>query len=84
MNAENPKSSVIPRSLDYGFLSNPAVEAMVLSALHKEVFPESMWPKTPRFTLRMREGLASSGEELSILSILKLGLLSTIFIIFNT
>ena len=45
--AENPRSNVIPLSFDYGFLSNPAVEAMVLMALHKLVLPESMWPNTP-------------------------------------
>ena len=47
MNAENPKSRVMPLSLDWGFLSKLAVEATVLIALHKDVFPESIWPNTP-------------------------------------
>ena len=47
INAEKPKSKVIPLSWDCGFLSKPAVEAIVLKALHKLVLPESMWPNTP-------------------------------------
>jgi hypothetical protein len=39
--AENPRSKVMPRSLLYGLLSNPAVEATVLNALHRDVLPES-------------------------------------------
>lgn len=53
MNAEKPRSRVMPRSFDYGFLSKPAVEAMVLKALHSEVLPESMWPRTPMFMFRI-------------------------------
>ncbi len=49
MNAENPKSKVIPLSLDYGFLSKLAVEATVLNDLQRDVLPESMCPKTPKF-----------------------------------
>ena len=49
MNAENPKSKVIPLSFDYGFLSKLAVDATVLNDLQRDVLPESMCPKTPRF-----------------------------------
>ena len=42
MNAENPKSNVIPLSFDWGFLSKPAVDAMVDKALQSDVFPESI------------------------------------------
>ena len=42
MNAENPRSRVIPLSFDYGFLSKLAVDATVLNALQRDVFPESM------------------------------------------
>ena len=55
-NAENPKSSVMPLSLLWGFLSKPAVDAIVLSALHKEVLPLSMCPNTPILMLMMFEG----------------------------
>lgn len=47
MKAEKPKSSVIPLSLDYGFLSKLAVDATVLSDLHRDVLPESICPNTP-------------------------------------
>jgi hypothetical protein len=78
--AENPKSRVMPRSLDYGFLSKPAVDAMVLRALHREVLPESIWPSTPRFTFKIRDGFDNSAEVLSIRSILNFDyVLSTIF-----
>lgn len=58
MNAENPKSNVIPLSFDYGFLSKPAVEAIVLIALQRLVLPESMWPNTPIFIFNISCGLS--------------------------
>ncbi len=57
--ALKPKSRVMPRSLDYGLLSKPAVLATVLSALHKLVLPESMWPNTPMFMFSRRAGFTS-------------------------
>lgn len=42
-----PRSSVIPRSLDCGFLSKAAVDAVLLSARAKDVFPLSTCPSTP-------------------------------------
>ena len=59
MKAEKPRSSVIPRSLDWGFLSKPAVEAIVERALQREVFPESMWPSTPMLMFSNLEGSTS-------------------------
>ena len=56
MNAEKPRSSVIPRSLDYGLLSRLAVDVTVLSALHREVLPESIWPSTPMLMFRILAG----------------------------
>lgn len=50
-NAENPKSKVIPLYCDCGFLSSDAVDVISLNILHKDVFPESTWPKTPTFIL---------------------------------
>ena len=44
---ENPKSSVIPRSLLCGFLSKQAVELMVLNCLARLVFPLSTCPRSP-------------------------------------
>lgn len=46
-NAEKPKSRVIPRSCDCGFLSRLAVDATVVSIRQIEVFPESTCPRIP-------------------------------------
>jgi len=46
----------MPLSLLCGFLSKPAVDAIVLSALHKEVLPLSICPNTPIFMFMMFEG----------------------------
>lgn len=51
-NEEKPRSSVIPRSLLWGFLSNDAVEAVELRALARAVFPLSIWPRTPMLKFR--------------------------------
>jgi len=50
--AEKPKSSVIPLSWDWGFLSRLAVDVTSLRIRHREVFPESTCPNTPIFILR--------------------------------
>lgn len=47
VNALKPRSSVMPRSLDWGFLSKAAVDAVLLSARARDVFPLSTWPRTP-------------------------------------
>ena len=78
MKAEKPRSSVIPRAYDCGFLSNPAVDAIVDRALHREVFPESICPRIPRLMLRILAGFDKSADELSILSIVNVD--STIII----
>lgn len=44
---EKPRSSVIPLSRDWGFLSKAAVDAVLLSALASDVFPLSTCPSTP-------------------------------------
>ena len=62
MNALKPRSRVIPRSFDYALLSNPAVEAMVLKALQRLVFPESICPKTPMLMFRILEGISLESE----------------------
>jgi len=46
----------MPLALLCGFLSKPAVDAIVLSALHKEVLPLSICPNTPIFMFMMFEG----------------------------
>lgn len=53
---EKPRSSVMPRSRDCGFLSNAAVEAVLLSALASDVFPLSTCPSTPtlKFSVLVR------------------------------
>ena len=60
MKAEKPRSSVMPRSFDYGFLSIDAVEVTVLSARQSEVFPESMCPKTPTLMFSSLAGSTAS------------------------
>lgn len=50
--AENPRSRVIPRSCDWGFLSRLAVEVTALSMRHIDVFPESTCPRKPMLMLR--------------------------------
>lgn len=67
INALNPRSSVIPLSFDYGFLSKPAVEAIVLRALQRLVLPASMCPNTPILIFKIFSGL-SAVELLSILT----------------
>ena len=47
-NAENPRSRVIPLSLLWGFLSKLAVEVTLVNARTMDVFPLSIWPKTPK------------------------------------
>jgi len=72
-NAENPKSSVIPHSVDCQDLSNPAVDPIVDSALQRLVFPESMCPRTPMLKLKVVVG-SKVGSELSILGIVTLSI----------
>lgn len=55
-NAEKPKSRVIPRYWDWGFLSKEAVDVTSLKIRHNEVFPESTWPRTPIFMFMHLEG----------------------------
>lgn len=50
--AEKPKSKVMPRSWDWGFLSRLAVDVTALSMRQIDVFPESTWPRTPMLMLR--------------------------------
>uniref|UniRef100_A0A2M4B811 Putative secreted protein n=1 Tax=Anopheles triannulatus TaxID=58253 RepID=A0A2M4B811_9DIPT len=50
----------MPRSCDWGFLSNAAVLAIALRALAKVVLPESTWPRIP--TLRFRYMLPDKYE----------------------
>ena len=57
-----PRSSVIPRAMDSGFLSRDAVESSVESDLTREVFPLSTCPKTPTFTFRTFSGERSGGK----------------------
>lgn len=57
---EKPRSSVIPLSRDWGFLSKAAVDAVLLSALASEVFPLSTCPSTP--TLKFNVLMGSSAE----------------------
>ena len=45
VNALKPRSSVIPRCCDCGFLSRAAVESEVLRALTSDVLPLSTWPE---------------------------------------
>ena len=47
MNAENPKSRVIPLSWLYGFLSKLAVEVILLKIFAIDVLPLSTCPKIP-------------------------------------
>ncbi len=60
VNALKPRSSVMPRSLDCGFLSKAAVEAVLLSARARDVFPLSTWPRTPTLKFRVLGGLGSA------------------------
>mmetsp|Transcript_25202 Transcript_25202/g.47626 ORF Transcript_25202/g.47626 Transcript_25202/m.47626 type:complete len:202 (+) Transcript_25202:1201-1806(+) len=53
VNAENPRSRVMPRSALCGCLSRAAVDSWVDRARTSEVFPESMCPSTPTFTFRV-------------------------------
>ena len=57
-----PRSSVIPRAMDSGFLSRDAVESNVESDLTREVFPLSTCPKTPTFTFSTFSGERSGGK----------------------
>lgn len=50
--AENPRSKVMPRSWDCGFLSRLAVDVTSLRIRQRDVFPESTCPKTPTLMLR--------------------------------
>ena len=61
-NDENPRSSVIPRSLLCGCLSKHAVEPTVDSARERLVFPESTWPRMPTlmFSVFAGDGLSLS------------------------
>jgi hypothetical protein len=52
---ENPRSNVIPRCCDWGFLSKAAVDSDVDKALTNEVLPLSTWPKIPMFTFKAEE-----------------------------
>ncbi len=49
--AEKPRSRVMPRYWDWGFLSKDAVDVISLNILHNEVFPESTCPNTPTLML---------------------------------
>ena len=55
-NAEKPRSSVMPRSFDYGLLSKLAVDVTVLRARQRDVFPESIWPSTPTLMFKILDG----------------------------
>jgi hypothetical protein len=57
MKAEKPRSRVMPLSYDYGFLSNPAVDAIVLRLLQRLVLPESICPSTPIFIFNIYSAL---------------------------
>lgn len=46
---ENPKSRVMPLSLDWGLLSRLAVDATWVKTRHIDVLPESTCPSTPTF-----------------------------------
>lgn len=59
---ENPKSSVIPLSLDCGLLSRLAVDATWVNTLQIDVLPESTCPRTPTFTLRQSTGLMADNS----------------------
>lgn len=59
---EKPRSRVIPRSRDCGFLSKAAVDAVLLSALANDVFPLSTWPRTPTLKFRVLMGLCVESD----------------------
>ena len=50
---EKPRSRVIPRCCDCGFLSNAAVDSDVERERTRDVLPASTWPKMPTFILRI-------------------------------
>ena len=50
--AEKPRSKVMPRSCDWGFLSRLAVDVTALRIRQMEVFPGSTCPRTPMLMLR--------------------------------
>lgn len=64
VNEENPRSRVMPRSLDCGCLSRAAVERVVDRAATRLVLPLSTWPKTPMLMLHVegRRGGGRRGE----------------------
>lgn len=62
---EKPRSSVIPLSRDWGFLSKAAVDAVLLSALASEVFPLSTCPSTPTLKFNVLMWLSAESDILS-------------------
>ena len=52
VNAENPRSSVMPRSRDCWDLSSEFVDSTCDSALARDVLPLSTWPRMPTLMLR--------------------------------
>ena len=63
MKDEKPKSTVIPRLLLSGCLSNAAVLKHVDSARTRLVFPASTCPSTPTFTLATRLACAMAFQK---------------------
>lgn len=79
INELKPRSSVIPLSFDWGFLSKHAVLATELRALQSEVLPQSTWPKTPTLKLRICCGLMDPMFLRYVLRILFLSLKPRLF-----